>query len=185
LIIDSQIQLAQNGFVPPNQPSSAISMPMKKRRISWPLGNPDFAAWEVEAADGLLVARRNHALVYRGERLCQGWDLWLDGKFAGTVGSRTLSDLATLSREELLRVVRGACCGRHREFQPDQPRLLSRPKGGPRPNAGRPLKGEAKRVKLSLRLAPQTLELIDARRGERSRGEYLDSLVLADQSLSS
>jgi hypothetical protein len=160
-------------------------MLMKKRRINWPLGNPDFTAWEVETAAGSLVVRRNHALVRCGQRLCHGWDLWLEGKFAGAAGSRTLSDLATLSREELLRVVRAACCGRHREFQLDQPRLLSRPKGGPRPNAGRRPKGEAKRVKLSLRLAPQTLELIDARRGERSRGEYLDSLVMADPQLSS
>lgn len=153
---------------------------MKKRRVNWPYGNPDFAAFEVEAAAGLLVTRRNHALVRTGERLCQGWDLWLDGKFAGALNSRTLSDLATLSREELLRVTRAACCGRHREFQPDQPRLLSRPKGGRRPNAGRRPKGGVKRVKLSLTLAGQTLELIDARRGERSRGEYLDSLVLSD-----
>jgi len=42
-------------------------MPMKKRRGNWPLGNPDFTVWEVETAGGLLVARRNHALVYRGE----------------------------------------------------------------------------------------------------------------------
>jgi len=28
-------------------------------------------------------------------------DLWLDGKFAGALNSRTLSDLAPLSREEL------------------------------------------------------------------------------------
>jgi hypothetical protein len=158
---------------------------MKKRRINWPYGNPDFTAFEVESAAGGLVARRNHALVRTGERLCQGWDLWLDGKFAGSLSSRTLSDLATLSREELLRATRLACCGRHHDFHPGQPSLLSRPKGGPRPNAGRPLKGEAKRVKLSLSLAGRTIELIDARRGERSRGEYLDSLVLTDSPISS
>jgi len=45
---------------------------MKKRPVNWPLGNPDFVAWEVEAAAGLLVARRNHALVRNGQRLCQG-----------------------------------------------------------------------------------------------------------------
>ncbi len=158
---------------------------MKKRPVNWPLGNPDFVAWEGEAAAGLLVARRNHALVRNGQRLCQGWDLWLDGKFAGALNSRTLGDLATLSREELLRVTRAACCGRHREFQPDQPRLQRRPKGGPRPNAGRPPKGAAKRIKLSLTLTGRTVELIDARRGERTRGEYLDSLVLDDQPSSS
>jgi hypothetical protein len=38
---------------------------MKKRRVNWPLGDPDFTAGEVETADGLLVTRRNHALVYR------------------------------------------------------------------------------------------------------------------------
>jgi hypothetical protein len=116
---------------------------MKKRRVNWPYGNPDFTAFEVESAAGVLVARRNHALVRTGER-----------------------------------VTRAACCGRHHDFQPDQPSLLSRPKGGFRPNAGRPPKGGAKRVKLSLSLDGQTIELIDARRGERSRGEYLDSLVL-------
>src|SRR6266545_5396854 len=93
---------------------------MKKRPVNWPLGNSDFVTWEVEAAAGLLVARRNHALVRNGQRLCQGWDLWLDGKFAGSLNSRTLGDLATLSREESLRVTRAACCVRHREFQPDQ-----------------------------------------------------------------
>jgi hypothetical protein len=151
---------------------------MKKRRVNWSFGNPGFAAWEVETAAGLLVARRNHTLVRSGERLCQGWDLWLDGKFAGALSSRTLTDLATLSRVELLRATRAACCGRHREFQPDQPRLVHRPKGGSRPNAGRRPKGEAKRVKLSLTLEGRTLALIDQRRGERSRGEYIDSLIL-------
>lgn len=158
---------------------------MKKRLVNWPLGNSDFVAWEVEAAAGLLVARRNHPLVARGDRLCQGWDLWLDGKFAGALNSRTLSDLATLSREDLLKVTRPACCGRHREFQPDQPRLLRYPRGGPRPNAGRRPKGSAKRIKLNLTLAGQTIELIDARRGDLTRGEYLDSLVLGDQLTSS
>ena len=30
---------------------------MKKRRVNWPFGNPGFAAWEVETAAGLRVAR--------------------------------------------------------------------------------------------------------------------------------
>jgi hypothetical protein len=153
---------------------------MKKRRIKWPYGNPDFAAFEVESAAGLLVARRNHPLVRSGERLCQGWDLWLDGKFAGALSSRTLKDLATLPREELLRATPAACCGRHHEFQPDQPCLSLRAWGGVRLYAGRrPVHG-VKRVKLSLTPASLTLELIDARRGERTRGEYLDGLVLVD-----
>src|SRR5262249_24073215 len=66
-----------------------------------------------------------------GARWRQGWDVWLGGKFAGALSSRTLSDLATLSRGELLAVLRPACCGRHRELQEHQPRLLSvRPGGG-------------------------------------------------------
>lgn len=111
---------------------------MKKRRIKWPYGNPGFAAYEVVAAASLLVARRNHALVRTGERLCQGWDLWLDGKFAGALSSRTLKDLATLTREELLRATRDACCGRHREFQPEQPRLPAHVAArDPMPDGGR------------------------------------------------
>ena len=152
---------------------------MKKRRIKWPYGNPSFVAYEVEAAAGLLIARRNHALVSAGTRLCQGWDLWLDGKFAGALSSRTLQDLATLTREELLRATRDACCGRHREFQPEQPRL-PRARGGARPNAGRRPKSGVKRLKLSLTLTRLTLDLIDARRGALTRGEYLDSLFTPD-----
>jgi hypothetical protein len=153
---------------------------MKKRRIKWPYGNPAFTAFEVEAAAGLLVARRNHALVRSGARLCQGWDLWLDRKFAGALSSRTLQDLATLPREELLRATRAACCGRHHDFQPEQPRLPRRICGGARPNAGRRPKRGVKRVRLSLTLASLTLELIDAWRGEQTRGEYLDSLISTD-----
>jgi hypothetical protein len=54
--------------------------------------------------------------------------------------------------------------------------LQRRLKGGPQPNAGRRPKGAAKRIKLSLTLTGRAVELIDARRGERTRGEYLDSL---------
>jgi len=38
---------------------------MKKRRVNWPYGNPDFAAFEVEAAAGLpsqASLQRGHAL---------------------------------------------------------------------------------------------------------------------------
>ncbi len=151
---------------------------MKKRRVNWAFGNPGCTAWEVETAAGLLVVRRNHALVRAGARWCQGWDVWLGGKFAGALSSRTLSDLATLSRGELLAVLRTACCGRHREFQDDQPRLPSAKRGGgARPNAGRRTRGEAKRVQISAMVEPRTLELIDQERGERSRGQYLDWLV--------
>lgn len=152
---------------------------MKKRRIQWPFGNAAFTAYEIEAAAGLLVVRRNHALVQAGSRWCQGWDIWLEGKFAGALSSRSLADLATLPRTELLRATRAACCGRHRAFHPEQPSWFKRPRGGARPNAGRPPKQGAKRVKLNLSLADATLAWIDAQRGTRSRGEYLDSLVPA------
>jgi hypothetical protein len=151
---------------------------MKKHRINWAFGNPACTAWEVETAAGLLVVRRNHALVRAGARWCQGWDIWLDGEFAGALSSRTLSDLATLARGELLAILRPACCGRHREFQTEQPRLPSlRPIGGARPNAGRRTRGATKRVQISMMVEPHTLELIDQERGERSRGQYLDWLV--------
>jgi hypothetical protein len=58
-------------------------------------------------------------------------------------------------------------------------------RGGPRPNDGRRPKGAAKRIKLNLTLAGQTIALIDERRGDLTRGEYLDRLVLGDQSPSS
>src|SRR5262249_61327592 len=65
-----------------------------------------------------------------GARWRQGWDVWLGGKFAGALSSRTLSDLATLSRGELLAVLRPACCGRHPRISDDPPRLPSvRPSG--------------------------------------------------------
>ena len=152
---------------------------MKKRRIQWPFGNAAFVAYEIEAVAGLLVVRRNHALVQAGSRWCQGWDIWLEGKFAGALSSRSLRDLATLSRTELLRATRAACCGRHRDFHPEQPSWLRRPRGGVRPNAGRPPKQGVKRIKLNLYLASATLAWIDSQRGTRTRGEYLDSLVPA------
>jgi hypothetical protein len=64
---------------------------MKKHRVNWAFGNPTCAAWEVETAAGLLVVRRNHALVRAGARWRQGRDFWLGGKFAGALSSRTLS----------------------------------------------------------------------------------------------
>jgi hypothetical protein len=149
---------------------------MKKRRVRWPLGNPAFAAWEADSPAGRLVLRRNHELVRTGERLCQGWDLWLDGEFVGANGSRILEELAAFSYEELRRVARPACCGRHRNFQ--QESAATPPgKGGRRPNAGRRPLGAARRVGLNTTVKNQTLELIDERRGTRSRGRYLDDLL--------
>ncbi len=150
---------------------------MTKRRIYWPYGNPHYDAWEITSPAGQLVVRRNHALVKSGSRQCQGWDLWLNGKHLGAVGSRPFSDLGSLSRRSLKSLVRSACCGRYEEFIPGTP-LKSRPGwGGPRPNAGRPPKGETKRVKFSTTIDRRTSEFIDQQRGDSSRGEYLDRLV--------
>lgn len=151
---------------------------MKKQRIQWPFGNAQFQAYAVDAVAGSLVARRNHALVRTGARLCQGWDLWLNGKFAGALSSRTLSDLATLERADLLRATRAACCGRHHDFQPAQPRLLARPKGGARPQAGRRPRGEHKRIKFGLTLPGALLARVDAQRGAQTRSEYIERLLL-------
>ena len=158
---------------------------MKKRRIQWPFGNPQFTAFAVDAVAGPLVARRNHALVRTGARLCQGWDLWLDGKFAGALSSRTLRDLATLERTELLRATRAACCGRHHDFQPEQPRLLARPKGGARPQAGRRPRGAHKRIKLGLTLPGTLLAQVDAQRGLQTRSDYIERLLRAALAASS
>ena len=149
---------------------------MKKRRVNWPQGNPAFTAWQIEAPAGQVVARRNHPLVRRGERLCQGWDIWLDGTFVGTLGSRPFAELAAFSRAGLLRAVQPACCGRHRSFLPTEAGTPSN-KGGLRPNAGRKPLGAARRVGLNTTIEGHTLELIDERRGLRSRGQYLDDLL--------
>lgn len=149
---------------------------MKKRRIQWPQGNPAFTAWEIDTAAGRVIARRNHPLIRRGERMCQGWDIWLDGLFVGTLGSRRLAELTAFSRTDLLRAVQPACCGRHRSFQPVEVRPPLR-KGGIRPNAGRKPAGVLRRVELSTTVAGRTLQLIDERRGARSRGQYLDDLL--------
>jgi hypothetical protein len=149
---------------------------MKKRRVNWPQGNPAFTAWEFEAPAGRVVVRRNHPLVRRGERLCQGWDIWLDGEFVGTLGSRSFAELTAFSHAELLRAVRPACCGRHRSFLPPEGGGLSG-KGGLRPNSGRKPLGASRRVGLNTTVEGHTLELIDERRGSRSRGQYLDDLL--------
>lgn len=149
---------------------------MKKRRVNWPQGNPEFVAWEFDAPDGRIVVRRNHPIVRNGDRLCQGWDLWLDGEFVGTLGSRPFRELTDLTRAELLRAVRPACCGRHRTFVSVDPGKTSG-KGGHRPNAGRKRLGTTPRLELSTTIDGRTMELIDENRGSRSRGQYLDDLV--------
>jgi hypothetical protein len=158
-----------------NQSFGIIHLLMKKRRINWPQGNPAFTAWEVETPAGRIVARRNHPLIRRGERLCQGWDVWLEGEFVGTVGSRPFAELSTLSRAGLLQAVRPACCGRHRSFLGEDGAPPG--KGGLRPNAGRKPLGAGRRVGLNTTIEGHTLELIDERRGTRSRGQYLDDLL--------
>jgi hypothetical protein len=150
---------------------------MKKRRVNWPLGNTTFTAWEIDSPAGRMVVRRNHPLVRRGERLCQGWDIWLDGEFVGTLGSRPLAELSTFSHTELLRATRPACCGRHRSFLPAESDSATSSKGGRRPHAGRKPLGAARRVGLNTTVEGHTLELIDERRGTRSRGQYLDDLL--------
>lgn len=147
---------------------------MKKRRVQWASGNPVFPTWEIETAAGRILLRRNHALVDTGPRHCQGWDVWMDGRFAGALGSRTLQDFASLNRKELLAALRLACCGRHRSFQEASPRAT---RGGVRAGAGRKPLGEELRVPLSTFVAPQTLARLDELRGTRSRGQYLDALL--------
>lgn len=145
---------------------------MQKRQVNWSCGNPAFPAWEIEAAAGRILLRRNHALVDTGPRQCQGWDVWIDGHFAGALGSRTLQDLASLNHKELLKALLPACCGRHRSFQEARST-----RGGVRAGAGRKPLGEVRRVPLSTFVAPQTLARLDELRGSRSRGQYLDALL--------
>jgi hypothetical protein len=152
---------------------------MKKHRSNWSQGNPAFPAWALETAAGQVIARRNHPLIRQGERMCQGWDIWLDGTFVGTLGSRRFAELAGFSRTGLLRAVQPACCGRHRNF-PGTDLTFPMLKGGLRPNAGRKLLGLARRVGLNTTIAARTLELIDERRRTRSRGQSLDDLLQRD-----
>ena len=149
---------------------------MTKRRIYWPSGHPQHDAWELASPAGQLVVRRNHELVDRGRRQCQGWDVWLNGKHLGAIGSRTLAEVGQLSGRTLKQLAQAACCGRYQEFSGLSG--ASRPNwGGRRANAGRPCKGNDKRIILSTTVDRATVELIDRRRGEASRGEYLDRLV--------
>jgi hypothetical protein len=150
---------------------------MKKRRINWSWGNPAFFAWAIDYAAGALVVRHNHAPVRSGRRLCEGWDLWLDGRYLGATGSRSFGELIVLSRRELSSLARTACCARHQEFSFGPAGETTGKRGGRRPNAGRKPKGETKRVRLSLTVAPETFALLERVRGENSRGQYLDNLI--------
>jgi hypothetical protein len=149
---------------------------VKKRRIYWPYGNPEFDAWEFSSPAGRLIVRRNHPLA-TGKRSCQGWDIWLDQSFLGAVGGRSLSDLATLSRSQLLSLARTACCSRHRNLSPKWAPKEAFGWGGPRSGSGRPCRGERPRVRLGTTVDRQTLDLIDRLRGEASRGEFLDRFI--------
>jgi hypothetical protein len=150
--------------------------PMQKHRINWPYGNPIFDAWELAAAAGTLVVRRNHAL-QQGQKNCQGWDIWLDRKYLGACSSCTLAELAALSRPRLKAIALIACCGQHADF-PWGAVWRARPGwGGARPRAGRHCKAKERRVNLMTTVDRQTLELIDSQRGTNSRGEYIDLLV--------
>jgi hypothetical protein len=150
---------------------------MFKRRVYWPYGNPRFDAWELDSEAGQLVVRRNHHLVKGGERQCQGWDLWLNGKFLGAIGSRSLTELSALPWPELSSLTRSACCGRHESFPQGRPAPSLSQRGGRRPNAGRKPRGDLKRIKLNTTIDQMTAMLIDRRRGKLSRGEFLDRLV--------
>src|SRR5262245_58831518 len=96
--------------------SKTIKSVMKKRLINWSWGNPAFSAWVIDSPAGVLILRRNHDPIRTGGRHCEGWDLWLDGRYLGAVGSRTFLELVTLSRRELSTLVRSDCCAQHRDF---------------------------------------------------------------------
>jgi hypothetical protein len=150
---------------------------MKKRRINWSWGNPAFFAWAMDYPAGMLVVRHNHAPVRSGRRRCEGWDLWLDSRYLGAIGSRSFGELIGLSSRELVTLARTACCARHQECTFGVGSETTGKRGGHRPNAGRKPKGEAKRVRLSLTVDPETFALLERVRGESSRGQYIDHLI--------
>ena len=152
---------------------------MKKRRLYWAKGNPQFDAREIESGAGRRVVRRNHPLQARRGKSCQGWDRWTGDKYLAAIGTRSPAELAALWRAHLKSAARASCCGKHREVTAPQVRT-SRPNwGGRRERAGRPCKSEVRRVDLATTVDQRTLELIDGHRGDASRGEYLDRLVRA------
>jgi hypothetical protein len=150
---------------------------MKKQRIYWPYGNPNFDAWMVEASAGKLVIRRNHPLMMSGKSNCQGWDVWLEGQYLGAIGSCALKELTLLSEPQLKGLLLSACCGKHKDFTLKPVSVRKSGWGGRRPNAGRPCKARFRRVDLATTVDQRTLEFIDQHRGATSRGEFIDLLV--------
>ncbi|MCA1601826.1 MAG: hypothetical protein LC776_09360 [Acidobacteria bacterium] len=150
---------------------------MTKRSITWPYDNTQYQAWQVESAAGHLVVRRNHPPQERQGQQCHGLDVWLDGKFLGAIGSRSISDLGTLSHQALTAATFPACCGKHKEFSFGQ-RPKSRSNwGGRRAGAGRRRIGDACRVRISAMLDPRTVALLDELRGNSSRSQFLEQLI--------
>lgn len=147
---------------------------MSKRRVYWPFGNPVFDAWQVDTPAGTIVVRRNHQ-PSTGRGPCQGWEVWLDGRYLGAIGALTLAEVSTQTAERLEQMARTACCSHHAEYPTAPVRKSGR--GGARLGSGRKPKGEDRRVDLSTSVARRTLTLIDELRGASSRGEYLDRLV--------
>ena len=150
---------------------------LKKRRINWSWGNPAFSAWVIDVPAGLLVVRHNHEPVRSGRRRCEGWDIWMDGLYLGSIGSRSFGELIGISSRELATMVRPSCCARHQEYPFGANSEKPGKHGGSRPNAGRKPRGEGKRVRLSVTVDPKTFALLERVRGENSRGQYLDHLI--------
>ena len=151
---------------------------VRKQRIHWPHGNPNTDAWQINAEAGSIVVRRNHPLVTSARGGCQGWDVWIEERYLGAIGTRSLSELAELPRERLESAARAACCARHQDFSASAA-AASSSWGGRRKGAGRKAKGQARRVYVTAMVDPRTLERIDQLRGAASRGQFLDSLVAA------
>jgi hypothetical protein len=146
---------------------------MKKHIKDFPFGNPQFKPMTLDSRLGLLVVRRNHRTVDRKGEQCNGLNVWLNGQYLGAIGSRTLSELSTMSEEELKSATFPACCGKHKDF--DFGTKSNR--GGARPGAGRPIRGEQKRLRISAMLDPKTIAYLDQKRGEFSRSEFLDQII--------
>lgn len=49
--------------------------------------------------------------------------------------------------------------------------------GGTRPSAGRPLKGKEKRVRINVSIDSQDLKILDDKRGEKSRGDFIGEIL--------
>lgn len=149
---------------------------MKKLLKGFPYGNPQFKPMLLDSKLGQLVVRRNHKTINRKGEQCNGLNVWLSGQYLGAIGSRTLSELCTMSEKELRSATFAACCGKHKDFDFG----VKANRGGARPGAGRPIKGEAKRIRISAMLDPKTVQYLDEERGMRSRSEFLD-LIIAER----